>query len=422
MVEYLPPMVDLIVVGGGAAGFFGAIQAAEGKAGLKIVILEKSSKLLTKVRISGGGRCNVTHHEFNAAGLAGHYPRGEKPLKGLFKKFQASDVVTWFSNKGVPLKVEADGRMFPTTDSSQTIIDCFMNEARRHSIRIEMNCAVAKVEKQTQFFKVTVQTGQAFLAKNILVATGGHPQRSNYQWIEDLGHVVTPLAPSLFTFNDTEKRYIHLMGISVPNASLKIAGTKFSQQGPVLLTHWGLSGPAVIRLSAWAALFLNAAKYEFTVLVNWLGKVKEEEIREELVWLRDSKPKQKVFSNPIHQLPQRLWQTLCMEAEVNESKIWGEVSQRSINKLIENLIRCSFNIKGKTTFKEEFVTCGGVDLDEVNLETMESKKIENLYFAGEVLDIDGETGGFNFQSAWSTAWLAAQSISRRISLQNQQFV
>ena len=406
-------MVDLLVVGGGAAGFFGAIQFAENNPGSKILILEKTSKLLTKVRISGGGRCNVTHHEYQPVQLARHYPRGEKVLKSLFKKYQATDVISWFADKGVQIKAEEDGRMFPVSNSSQTIIDCFLAEAKKHNITIELNKQVVKLKENNRKLEITTQSGETILAKHVLVAIGGHVHRSAYKWIEDAGHTITPIAPSLFTFNDPTKRLAHLMGVSVNNALVKITGTKFSQQGPVLITHWGLSGPAIIKLSAWAALYLHEVNYQFTVLLSWVGDKKEEDLREELLQLKNSRPKQKVFSNSLFQIPQRLWKALCIEADINETKLWGELGLKNLNKLIEQLIRSPFEITGKTTFKEEFVTCGGVDLSEINIDTMESKKIPNLYFAGEVLNIDGETGGFNFQAAWSTAWIAAQGISNK---------
>jgi len=406
-------MTDLIVIGGGAAGFFGALQAAEKNPLLSIVILEKTSKLLAKVGVSGGGRCNVTHQEFNPVRLAHHYPRGEKTLKNLFKKYQATDVVSWFLGKGVAIKAEGDGRMFPVTNKSQTIIDCFLHEAKKHSIRIELNQVVVKLESYKDHFKLTTTSGGTFLGKKVMVAIGGHPQRSAYHWLEEAGHTITPLIPSLFTFNDPHKRLAHLMGVAVNNAVVRIAGTKFFQQGPVLITHWGLSGPAVIRLSAWAAAYLHEKNYECTVLVSWIGDKKEETLREELLQLKTTSPKLKVLTNPLYQLPQRLWQALCAESEINEMLVWGELSMRSMNRLLEHLIRFRFDIKGKTTFKEEFVTCGGVDLKEINPDTMESRKINNLYFAGEVLNIDGETGGFNFQSAWTTAWVAAQHIAAK---------
>jgi predicted Rossmann fold flavoprotein len=402
---------DLIVIGGGAAGFFGAIIAAEKKAGLKVLILEKTPKLLSKVKVSGGGRCNVTHHCLEPLQLSRHYPRGQKELNRLFRSFQSIDTIQWFADNNVELKVEADGRMFPITDNSQTIIDCFLSKADQLKIEIRINTGVEKIETQhDSSFTLRCDTEEIFYAKKILVAIGGHNQMRSYEWIAALGHTIKPLIPSLFTFNDSQKEFKDLMGVAVPNALVKIAGTKFSETGPLLITHWGLSGPAVIKLSAWAAEYLYQLNYSFTALVSWIGDVGEEALRSKLITYKQESGKQKVIGNPVFALPQRLWQRLCTLAEIEESKIWAELPLKNINKLIEFLIRCPFHIKGKTTFKEEFVTCGGVDLAEVNLESMESKKIENLFFAGEVLNVDGETGGFNFQSAWTTAWVAAQHI------------
>lgn len=404
---------DLIVAGGGAAGFFAAIQAAELKTAGKILIVEKSPKLLAKVKISGGGRCNVTHSCFVPKDLSSHYPRGQKPLASVFKQFQAKDVVNWLAQKGVELKKEEDGRMFPVTDDSQTIIDCFMQEALRLKIQIEIGDGIVAAKQHENKFEIQTQKGVTYHAHNFLIAVGGSPSTKSYEWIEHLGHsVITPI-PSLFTFNDSEKTFKDLMGISVDNALVKIAGAKFEKTGPLLITHWGLSGPAVIKLSAWAAAYLHQTNYAFTALVSWIGETKEEEIRAYLNNYKLTKGKQKVYSNPLFSLPQRLWTKLCELAEVPEEKIWAELPLKNINKLLENLIRCPFHIKGKTTFKEEFVTCGGVDLAEVNIESMESKKLPGLFFAGEVLNIDGETGGFNFQAAWSTAYLAARSLKRR---------
>jgi predicted Rossmann fold flavoprotein len=402
---------DLIVVGGGAAGFFGAIQSSEMKPGLKVLILEKSSKLLSKVRISGGGRCNVTHQCLNPFDLSKHYPRGQKALKNLFPTFHVGHMIEWLHAKGVSLKTEQDGRMFPITDSSETIIECFLKQAEKQGIKILRNKTVTGVENDGHILRIFCADGETFESSKILITTGGSSSRSSYDFIHRLGHSTLGPIPSLFTFNDSEKNFRDLMGISVPSAQLKIAGTKFFQEGPLLITHWGLSGPATIKLSAWAAEFLNEVNYEFTVLVNWVGKIKEEALRLELEEMKKSKKKQKIKTNPLYLIPQRLWSRLCEISEVDEGKCWSEVSQRTTNKLVESLIRCPFHIKGKTTFKEEFVTCGGVDLKEVNLETMESKIARSIYFAGEVLNIDGETGGFNFQSAWTTAFIAAKAIT-----------
>ena len=402
---------DLVVVGGGAAGFFGAITAAEMKPDLSILIIEKTTKLLSKVKVSGGGRCNVTHHCFEPAVLAKHYPRGSKELKSLFRKFQAKDIVHWFESKHVKLKTEEDGRVFPVSDSSQTIIDCFLYEAGSRKIEVRTQTEIKKIIKQGELFHLET-TGGEIRAKKILIATGGYNHREQYDWLDPIT-IVSPI-PSLFTFNDSNKLFKDLMGVSVPKAEVKIAGTKFSDTGPVLITHWGLSGPAVIKLSAWAAEFLHDKKYEFTALVNWTGSVSEEGIRLHLNDLNANHGKQKIAGNPLYTIPSRLWVRLCELAEIEESWTWAVLPRKNQNRLIEFLIRCPFAIKGKTTFKEEFVTCGGVDLKAIDLETMESKEIEGIYFAGEVLNIDGETGGFNFQSAWTTAYMAATSITSSI--------
>ncbi len=402
---------DLIVIGGGAAGFFGAIIAAEKKSGLSILILEKTSKLLSKVKVSGGGRCNVTHNCFEPTPLSKHYPRGSKELKSLFRKFQAKDTVSWFESKQVQLKTEADGRMFPVTDNSQTIIDCFLKEADRLQIQIKMNSEVTNITSTKNGYTVMLGKGELFLTNKILVATGGYNNLHSYQWIARTSHPIINPIPSLFTFNDSEKKMSDLMGIAVANAQVKIVGTKFLEEGPVLITHWGLSGPAVIKLSAWAADYLHKLHYEFTVLINWTGSTSEEALRQVFSEMKSKHGKQKVFNNPMFSIPQRLWQRLCELSEIPEAKIWAELPQKNMNKLIESLIRCPFLIKGKTTFKEEFVTCGGVDLNSIDLETMESKKMKGLYFAGEVINVDGETGGFNFQSAWTTAYVAGTAIA-----------
>ena len=402
---------DLIVVGGGAAGFFGAIRTGESNTGSKILILEKTTKLLTKVKVSGGGRCNVTHDEPDPHKLSRHYPRGEKALKSLFKNFHAHDVVQWFHSKHVPLKTEADGRMFPVSNNSQTIIDCFLDLTQKLKIRIETGREVTRISPVENRFDVVCNDGTRYVGKKILIALGGHPSPRAYDVIAGLGHTIIKPIPSLFTFNNPDKIFADLMGVAVSQAEVRIATTRFSNTGPVLITHWGLSGPAVIRLSAWAAAYLHEQQYQFTALVNWTGTMTEDTLRETLLTHKQTKGKQKVVGNPLFNLPARLWERLCEQADVPADKIWAELPQKNINKLLENLIRCPFHIKGKTTFKEEFVTCGGVDLSEIDLERMESKKIKGLHFAGEVLNIDGETGGFNFQAAWTTADTAARGLS-----------
>jgi hypothetical protein len=333
-------------------------------------------------------------------------------LKTLFQRYQAADVIQWFARHSVSLKTEDDGRMFPETDSSQTIIDCFLRVAHKAGVVIETQTEVIRVEKEEDCFNVLTREGKKFKARKLLVCMGGHPQPGAYQWLADLGHRIIKPIPSLFTFNDPAGTYKHLMGVSVPTASVKIAGTNFSFSGPVLITHWGLSGPAIIRLSAWAAEWLAANNYTFTALVNWPGITKtEERVREELLAMKGNRPNLKVVNQALYGLPVRLWQALCTEAEIDADKTWSETSHKQLNRLLEKLIRCPFSIRGKTTFKEEFVTCGGVDLTMVNPQRMESTVVKNLFFAGEVLNLDGETGGFNFQCAWTTAWVAAQAIA-----------
>lgn len=402
---------DLVVIGGGAAGFFTALNAAELKPGLRVVILEKTNKLLSKVKISGGGRCNVTHHEFSPAGLASHYPRGQRQLKSMFHHFQAEHTALWFQRRGVSLKVEHDGRMFPTTDDSQTIIDCFLHEAATRKIEIITQAEVMEVTGSEDHFIVSTRN-MHISSRCVAVAIGGNAKSEAYAWLEKLGLSLAPPVPSLFTFNDASKSFASLMGVSVPEATVKIAGTRFIQQGPVLITHWGLSGPAVIKLSAWAAEHLHNAHYQFTALINWLG-APAEEVRAELIKLRETHSKKLMLNANIFQLPTRLWNHLCFRAGVAENISVGQLSNHILNKLVEELVCCSFAIRGKTTFKEEFVTCGGVLLSEIDISTMESKKVPGLFFAGEVLHIDGETGGFNFQAAWTTAFLAANAIASK---------
>jgi len=401
---------DVIVIGGGAAGFYCAVQLAEMQPRTRILILEKSGNLLSKVRISGGGRCNVTHHCFDAGKLSKHYPRGEKQLRKLFKQYGAAETVAWFSQQNVPLKTEDDGRMFPVTDNSETIVQALLQRARQLGVAIHTSEAVSGIVETPEGLKVTTSKA-VYAARFVVVATGGHPRPEAYDFLVRLGHTLRAPIPSLFTFNEPRRHFADLMGISVPEAEVRITGTKFRQTGPLLITHWGLSGPAVIRLSAWAAEYLHSVSYRFDVLVSWIGDTNEEQVREFLFEQRSTRARQKVHSHAVYGLPQRLWLRLCEQAQIEEHRIWNEMGNKQINRLLECLHRYSFSIAGKTTFKEEFVTCGGVDLAEVDINTMESKRVKNLFFAGEVLNIDGETGGFNFQAAWSTAWTCAKHIA-----------
>jgi predicted Rossmann fold flavoprotein len=404
--------LDLIVIGGGAAGFFGAIQFAELNLDSSVLLIEKSTKVLSKVKISGGGRCNVTNQCQNPFELARHYPRGEKSLKSLFKIFNVSDMVAWLDARQVRLHTEEDGRMFPITNSSQTIIDCFLSEFERLNVEMKLGDEVRSVIRAKNRIQIVTETGKTFNTRSVLIAIGGNSKKDFYDVVTTAGNKIKRPIPSLFTFNDPGKSFSDLMGLSVNQAEVKIEGTKFKEVGPVLITHWGLSGPAVIKLSAWAAQYLFDQDYRFRVLINWTGNKTEGEVKEFLQHQKDKKGKQKILSNPQFSIPSRLWERLCVRSEIPDEKIWNEVSNKQLNKLLENLIRCVISIEGKTTFKEEFVTCGGVGLDEVDLDTMESKNFPGMFFAGEVLDIDGETGGFNFQAAWTTAHIAAKGITK----------
>jgi predicted Rossmann fold flavoprotein len=403
-----PQPYDVIVVGGGAAGFFGALELARLQPSWRVVILEKTSRLLAKVSISGGGRCNVTHHCLEPTPLSQHYPRGQRFLKKIFREFNARHT-EWFANRGVRLHVEADGRMFPVTNDSQTIINCFLQEAERRKIEIRTGCGVERLEGKGPY---TVHAGgQVFVAPKVLVAIGGHPRPEAYQWLTERGVAIDRPIPSLFTFNDPTRKFTDLMGVSVPEALVKITGTKYEQVGPLLITHWGLSGPAVIKLSAWAATELFARNYQFDILINWVNQ-SEEETRDFLQNQRHLHGRQIIGNHALLQLPSRLWAALCQEAGIEAGTTWAEVAWKPFNRLIEFLIRTPLSIRGKTTFKEEFVTCGGISLEEVNRDTMECKKLPGVFVAGEVLNIDGETGGFNFQAAWSTSVVAARAMAR----------
>ncbi|MDX5345700.1 MAG: NAD(P)/FAD-dependent oxidoreductase [Hymenobacteraceae bacterium] len=405
----------VVVIGGGAAGFFGAIACAEANPDVRVVLLEKTSKIIAKQALSGGGRCNVTHHCFSVPQFVQHYPRGGKALKTAFRTFSASDTIAWFQKHGVKLKAEPDGRMFPVTDDSATIVNCLLQQARRHHIDIKTGTGVTALIKTEKGFKLTLSTGQVLAADQVLIATGGSAKAESYKWLQELGLQVVPPVPSLFTFNVPASPLKPLQGVSVPKARVKIAGQKLEDEGPLLITHWGFSGPAVLKLSAWGARTLQQLNYHFTVLINWVPDENEESLRAFLKDFREKSPKKVVASNPLFGLPQRLWKALTELAEIPAEVRWAELPAKNQNKLLEALLRCEFQVKGKTTFKEEFVTCGGLALQEVNHQTFESKKIPGLYFAGEVLDIDGITGGFNFQAAWTTGYLAGKAMAAAAS-------
>lgn len=397
------------VIGGGAAGFFGAIAAAEATA--EVILLEKTTKLLAKVKVSGGGRCNVTHSCFDVNLLIKNYPRGFKELKKAFQQFSVNDTINWYEERGVRLKTEADGRMFPVTDSSQTIIDCLCSEAAKHKIKVITGAAVTRVEKKEGSFYVTTLSDEVFSFDKLLVATGGYPKADAYHWLKETGHSIVSPVPSLFTFNIPNSKFDGLQGVSVPMASVKIAGSKTIQSGPVLITHWGLSGPAVLKLSAWEARNLYDANYHFTIMVNWVPNYTEDTMREELTKIKKEDFRKTIYSNPCFNLPRRLWERLVTLAEINEAIKWADLPAKNLNKLLEELIRCCMTVSGKTTFKEEFVTCGGINLKEVDFATMQSKLCPGLYFAGEALDVDAVTGGFNFQAAWATGYIAGKAMA-----------
>ena len=412
--------MHIVVIGGGAAGFFGAITCAEANPQLQVTLLEKSNKLLSKVRVSGGGRCNVTHNCFVPSVFSQHYPRGSKQLKEAFKTFGAAETIAWFEQRGVKLKAEADGRMFPVTDSSETIIDCLMQQARKAGIQIRTSTGVERIEPKLgadglRQFELYLSNGQTMTADRVLVSTGGNPKSGGYDWLRELGHAIQEPVPSLFTFNVPASPLKELQGIAVPKARVRIAGQKLEYEGPLLITHWGYSGPAVLKLSAWGARLFHEQNYHFTALINWIPEYTEETLRENLQQYRQAHPKKVVSTNPLFGLPQRLWKALTQLADIPAETKWGELPAKNTNKMVEALLRAPFEVKGKTTFKEEFVTCGGIDLSQVNMKTLESRLQPGLYFAGEVLDIDGITGGFNFQAAWTTGFLAGKAIGASIS-------
>ena len=415
----LPSQPTIVVLGGGAAGFFGAIACAEANPQQVVYLLEKSPKLLSKVRVSGGGRCNVTHACESAAQLVQHYPRGGRQLKEAFRQFGVADTITWFAQRGVTLKTEADGRMFPTTDSSETIARALEEAARRAGVHVLTRTAAEQITALPDgYFSLTLsgegstKLGPKLRVSRLLVATGGNPKSAAYDWLRDLGHSIAEPVPSLFTFNVPASPLRELPGVSVPYARVVLAGEKLQYEGPLLVTHWGVSGPAVLKLSAWGARRLHELGYKGTALVSWVPTHTDETLRPWAQAFRLENGKKQVTAHPQFGLPTRLWRTLVLEAGVGPEIRWNEVPAKAQNRLLELLLRTPLQVQGKTTHKDEFVTCGGIPLSEVNLTTFESRRIPGLFFAGEVLDIDGITGGFNFQAAWTTGFLAGQSMAK----------
>ena len=406
---------DVIVIGGGAAGFFGAIACATTNPKARVTILEAGRRPLAKVRISGGGRCNVTHHCFEPAKLVQNYPRGSKALRGAFSRFQPQDTVKWFESRGVKLKTEADGRMFPITDDSATIINCLLKVADRAGVILRTGTVVKSVKKNLdRGWQITLKNGEILQSHSILIATGSNPL--GYRWAKQLGHTIESPVPSLFTFQIKDPRLQGLAGVTVEHTKVRLLGTgkiKLEQTGPLLVTHWGLSAPAILKLSAWGARVLHEHQYNLPLEVNLLPEYNQETLKQELNKIKSSIPKKKIITYCPLSLPKRLWQNLVKYVGIKAEKTWSELNKKELNKLTLELIQGKYQIIGKGVFKEEFVTCGGVNLKEINFKTMESKICPNLYFAGEVLDIDGITGGFNFQSAWTTGWLAGNAIGNR---------
>jgi predicted Rossmann fold flavoprotein len=404
----------LIVIGAGAAGFFCAVNAAKRNQELEVIILEKSNKILSKVRISGGGRCNVTHACFSISEMIKKYPRGEKFLKQAFHHFFTTDTIDWFEKRNVKLKTEADGRMFPESNSSETIINCLVQEANKRGVNIFMNRETIEIKKNqadSGQFQLATKDGSVFKADYVCIACGGFHKENQYNWLAQLGHHFENPVPSLFTFNVPQNPISQLMGISVENVQVKINKTKFSQNGPILITHWGFSGPAVLKLSAFAAVELATMNYDFSISINWLPDYHENSILEKLRSVRIELASKKISNKNPFGLPQRLWEYHLQQCGINGEIRWSDLPAKQQNQLAKQLCAEQFQVKGKTTFKEEFVTAGGIKLDEINAGTMESKIIPHLYFAGEVLNVDGITGGFNFQHAWTSGWIAAKGIS-----------
>ena len=400
---------DIIIIGGGAAGFFTAINIVENNPNLNVAILERGKTVLEKVRISGGGRCNVTHACFVPNDLVKFYPRGERELKGPFNQFCSGDTIEWFEKHGVELKIEEDGRMFPVSDSSETIIDCFMEAVKKLKIDVLTNHSVQELYKTETHWKVTT-TQDVFTCENVVMATGSNPKI--WELLQNLGHSIEEPVPSLFTFNVTDARIKDLMGVSTP-ATVKVKKSKLEASGPLLITHWGLSGPGILRLSAWGARELADKKYHFAIMVNWLNETSFDEAIEALKESKEESAKKSVLKYPQFELPKRLWENLVKAAGITEETKWADLNKNQLNALTEQLTNGEYQVYGKSTFKEEFVTAGGIQLKEVNFKTMESKLLPSLYFAGEILNIDAITGGFNFQNAWTGGFIVAESITKQ---------
>jgi len=397
---------DILIVGGGAAGFFTAINTVEKNPSLKVAILERGSEVLNKVRISGGGRCNVTHACFEPNELVKFYPRGEKELRGPFHQFCSGDTVEWFEKHGVALKIEADGRLFPVSNSSQTIIDCFLEATKKLGISVLTNQSVQSIFKKDSHWKVETQS-ETYLSEKLILATGSNPKV--WEMLQNFGHAVVSPVPSLFTFNIKDPRIVALPGVS-SLVSVKVNSTKLESSGPLLITHWGMSGPAILKLSAWGARILHDKNYQFSITINWLNDIDSDDSEKFLKELKLEHAKKAVSKKSPFDLTNRLWESLVLASGIESETKWADLSKNQLQNLSNQLTNGLFQVNGKSTFKEEFVTAGGIDLKEINFKTMESKLHENLYFAGEIVNIDAVTGGFNFQNAWTSGFIVANSI------------
>lgn len=398
---------DVIIIGGGAAGFFAAINIANQNPKLKVAILERGKEGLQKVRISGGGRCNVTHAEFVPSELVLNYPRGEKELLGPFHQFMTGDTIDWFQKRGVELKIEDDGRMFPITDSSKTIIDCFLNEAKKHKVEVLYNHAVKAIKKNESIWELETSQGN-FTSEKLLIATGSNPKI--WSLLEHLGHTISQPVPSLFTFDINDERIKDIPGVVAQNVEVKVLGTDLVSEGPLLITHVGMSAPSILKLSAFGAIELAKRNYIFQIEVNFI-KQSFEDCLNMLKELKHELAKKTVYKSTQFDLPKRLWHILVLASNLDQDMRWADLNKNQLEDLASQLTAAVFNVDGKSTFKEEFVTAGGIDLKEINFKTFESKLHHNLYFAGEVINVDAVTGGFNFQNAWTGAYIAAKSIS-----------
>ncbi|MEM0576004.1 NAD(P)/FAD-dependent oxidoreductase [Flavobacterium sp. N6] len=399
-------MYNCLIVGGGAAGFFTAINIVERNPKAKVAILERGAEVLGKVRISGGGRCNVTHACFEPNELVKFYPRGEKELRGPFHQFCSGDTIEWFERHGVALKIEDDGRMFPVSNSSQTIIDCFLKATQQLGIKVLTGQSVQSIFKKDNYWKIDTQN-QNYQAENLILATGSNPKI--WEMLQEFGHAIIPPVPSLFTFNTKDPRIKELPGVSA-KVTVRVKDTKLEATGPLLITHWGMSGPAILKLSAWGARILHDKNYQFTLLVNWLNTIDTEEAIAQLKTLKQEQAKKTVAKKSPFELTNRLWESLVLAAGISNETKWADLSKTQLQHLAQQLTNSVFPINGKSTFKEEFVTAGGIDLKEINFKTMESKIHPNLYFAGEIVNIDAITGGFNFQNAWTSGFIVANAV------------